>query len=85
MYFLRILSKGVLWWHGNLHGKMHGNFSEVVRGKVRQNLREIPQLLAMGVGSQGNSRISPSKRFILGTFFLSRHSVIFIGGAMKLS
>ena len=26
-YFLRILSKGVLWWHGNLHVKMHGNIS----------------------------------------------------------
>ena len=48
----------------------------------RQILREIPQLLAMGVGSQGNSR-GPSKRFILWTFFLSWHSDIFIEGGDK--
>ena len=50
--------------------------------EARQNLREIPQLLAMGVGSQGNSR-GPSKRFILGTVFLSWHSDIFIEGRDK--
>ena len=50
--------------------------------KARQILREIPQLLAMGVWSQGNSR-DPSKRFILGTFFLSWHSDIFIEGRDK--
>ena len=48
----------------------------------RQILREIPQLLAMGVGSQGNSR-GPSKRFIQGTFFPSWHSDIFIEGHDK--
>ena len=48
----------------------------------RQILREIPQLLAMGVGSQGNSR-GPNKRFILGTFFLSWHPDIFIEGQDK--
>ena len=53
-----------------------------VIGKARQILREIPQLLAMGVGSQGNSR-GPSKRFIIGTFFPSWHSSIFIEGRDK--
>ena len=53
-----------------------------VIGKARQILREIPQLLAMGVGSQGNSR-GPSKRFIQGTFFPSWHSDIFIEGHDK--
>ena len=53
-----------------------------VIGKARQILREIPQLLPMEVESQGNSH-GPSKRFILGTFFLSWHSDIFIEGCDK--
>ena len=48
-----------------------------VIGKARQILREIPQLMAMAVESQGNSR-GPSKVFILRTFFLSWNSDIFI-------
>ena len=54
----------------------------VVIGKARQILREIPQLLGKGVGTQGNSR-GPNKRVILGTFFLSWHSDIFIEGRDK--
>ena len=53
-----------------------------VIGKARQILREIPQLMAMAVESQGNSR-GPSKRFILWTFFLSWHFDIFIEGGDK--
>ena len=77
MYFLRILSKGVLWWQGNLHGKMHCGYW---LGKA--DLEGNPAAAGQGSRSQGNSR-GPSKRFVLGTFFLSWHSDIFIEGRDK--